>query len=122
MSMNEAPAMKQAATCAPSSLMREPLSEPEATILAGILKALADPVRLRLVSLIAAHEGGEVCACELVGPLDRSQPTISHHLKILREAGILESDRRATWIYYRIVPGALAQLTDLLVPFSVGAR
>lgn len=82
----------------------------EATVLAQTLKALADPVRLQLVSLIAAHEGGEACVCDLTGPFDLSGPTISHHLKVLRTAGIVSSERRGTWVHYRLVPGVLGEV------------
>jgi len=71
-------------------------------------------VRLRLLSLIASHEGGEACVCDLTGPFDVSQPTISHHLKVLREAGLVGSERRGTWVYYWVLPVALAQLSALL--------
>jgi ArsR family transcriptional regulator len=72
-------------------------------------------VRLRLFSLIASHAGGEACVCDLTGAFDVSQPTISHHLKVLREAGLLTSERRASWVYYRAVPDAMAALAALLV-------
>ncbi|QKW07904.1 helix-turn-helix transcriptional regulator [Streptomyces sp. NA04227] len=103
---------QDAACCAP--LVREPLGEGDAAELARMFKALSDPVRLRLLSLIASHEGGEACVCDLTGPFDVSQPTISHHLKVLREAGVVGSERRGTWVYYRVVPGALARLSALL--------
>lgn len=79
-----------------------------------VLKALADPVRLRLLSEVAAHPGGEACVCDISGPFDLSQPTISHHLKVLREAGLVSSDRRSTWVYYRVNTVALQQLSGLL--------
>jgi ArsR family transcriptional regulator len=101
-----------AACCSP--MVREPLDAADAVDLARMFKALADPVRLRLLSLIASHEGGEACVCDLTGPFDVSQPTISHHLKVLREAGLVGSERRGTWVYYRAVPGALARLSALL--------
>lgn len=82
--------------------------------LAHMFKAIGDPVRLRLLSLIAGHEGGEACVCDISGSFDVSQPTISHHLKVLREAGLLTSERRGTWVYYRIVPAALQQLSIVL--------
>jgi ArsR family transcriptional regulator len=91
-----------------------PLTERDATLLARRFAALADPARLRLLSLIAAHHDGEVCACDLVGPVGRSQPTVSHHLKVLREAGLVEGERRGTWVWYRAVPDALADLRDAL--------
>src|SRR5580658_7479154 len=91
--------------CAP--LLRAPLTADQATDLARVLKALADPVRLRLVSMVAAHDGGEACVCELTEPLGLSQPTISHHLKILTEAGILTRDKRGVWAWYALAPGVL---------------
>jgi ArsR family transcriptional regulator len=75
---------------------------------------LEDPVRLRLVSLIASHAGGEVCVCELTEGFDLSGPTISHHLKVLREAGLISGERRGTWVYYRVDPDALRRLSDVL--------
>lgn len=78
--------------------------------LAAVLKALAEPTRLRLVSLIAGHEGAEACVCELTDPVGLSQPTVSHHLKILVEAGLLERTQRGKWAYYRLVPAALDAL------------
>lgn len=92
----------------------EPLSEAEATQLARIMKALADPVRLRLLSLIQAHEGGEACVCDLSEPFALTQPTVSHHLRVLLDAGLVTRDKRGVWAYYRIVPGALDALGDLL--------
>lgn len=97
-----------------SSLAREPISPQQAVELARAFKALADPVRLRLVSLIASHEGGEACVCDLTARFDLSGPTISHHLKILREAELIIGERRGTWVYYRINPVALARLSDVL--------
>jgi len=95
------------------------LSEAQAVTLARVFKALADPVRLRLLSMIAGAEGGEACVCELTVGFDVSGPTISHHLKVLREAGLIEGDRRGTWIYYRTVPAALAAASDSLSPHRV---
>ena len=95
-------------------LGREPISEPAADELARLFKALADPVRLRLVSLIWAHVGGEVCVCELTAAFELTQPTISHHLRVLREAGLIGSERRGTWVYYRILPAALDRIAGLL--------
>ncbi|MEU4152651.1 ArsR/SmtB family transcription factor [Streptomyces sp. NPDC026659] len=97
-----------------SPLVREPLGEEAAVDLARMFKALSDPVRLRLLSLIASHEGGEACVCDLTGPFEVSQPTISHHLKVLREAGLVGSERRGTWVYYWVLPAALARLSSLL--------
>lgn len=79
-----------------------------------MFKALGDPVRLRLLSLIASHDGGEACVCDISGSFDLSQPTISHHLKVLRQAGLLGSERRGTWVYYRVIPDALQQLSTVM--------
>jgi ArsR family transcriptional regulator, arsenate/arsenite/antimonite-responsive transcriptional repressor len=92
-------------TCAP--LTREAISGSGAAELSAVLKALADPVRLRLVSMIAAHEGGEACVCDLTAPLGLTQPTVSHHLKVLTDAGFLTRSKRGTWAYYALVPGSL---------------
>src|ERR1700761_6989560 len=99
MSKQELPVIG-AGDCCPT-LAAEPLGADEGAELAPLFKALGDPVRLRLLSLIASHEGGEACVCELTGAFDLTAPTISHHLKILREAGLIGSERRATWVYYR---------------------
>jgi ArsR family transcriptional regulator, arsenate/arsenite/antimonite-responsive transcriptional repressor len=105
--------------CAQPALVSEPIDEASAAGLAQVFKALGDPVRLRLVSLIGAREGGEVCVCDLTSAFDLSQPTISHHLKVLREAGLIDSERRGTWVYYRLVPAALERMAGLLaVPVS----
>lgn len=80
-----------------------------------MFKALGDPVRLRLLSLVASHKGGEACVCDISDTFDLSQPTISHHLKVLRTAGILDCERRGTWVYYRVIPSALHQLSAVLV-------
>jgi ArsR family transcriptional regulator len=93
------------ACCAP--LLQAPITAAQAANLAQLFKALADPARLRLVSLVAAHEGGEACVCELTEPLGLTQPTISHHLKILIDAGILTREKRGVCAYYALVPGAL---------------
>ena len=79
-----------------------------------MFKALSDPVRLRLFSSIASHAGGEACVCDISQGVDLTQPTISHHLKVLREAGLLRSQRRASWVYYAVVPEALNTLSALL--------
>ncbi len=97
--------------CAP--VLDGALTEPDAADLAGQFKVLADPARLRLLSLIAAAPDG-ACACELVEPIGRSQPTVSHHLKALREAGLVESERRGTWVWYRVVPERLEALRGAL--------
>ncbi len=98
--------------CTP--LAREPLSADAANELAVVLKALAEPTRLRLLSLIQAHEGAEACVCELAAPIDLTQPTVSHHLKVLHDAGLVTRERRRTWVYYRAVPERLAALSHLL--------
>src|SRR5271163_5232890 len=90
------------------------LGEAQAVELAAMFKALGDPVRLRLLSLIASHPGGQACVCEISGTFDVSQPTISHHLKLLRSAGLLDCERRGTWVYYWVVPAALQQLSSVL--------
>jgi ArsR family transcriptional regulator len=95
-------------------LLKEPLTAARAVGLATLLKALADPTRLRLVSMVAAHDDGEACVCELTEPLGLTQPTISHHLKVLIDAGILTRDKRGVWAYYALVPGALDAVAALL--------
>jgi ArsR family transcriptional regulator len=91
-----------------------PLDPAQAGAFAPMFKALGDPVRLRLLSMIASASGGEVCVCDLTGAFALTGPTISHHLKVLREAGLVGSDRRGTWVYYRVLPEALAVLAGLL--------
>ena len=103
-------------SCSSPPLTGEPLDEAAAAGPAQVFKALGDPVRLRLVSLIGAHQGGEVCVCDLTTAFDLTQPTISHHLKVLRQAGIIDSERRGTWVYYRLVPAALERTAALLTP------
>ncbi|MGD9798313.1 MAG: metalloregulator ArsR/SmtB family transcription factor [Acidimicrobiia bacterium] len=90
--------------CCPS-VLAAPLTEAEATELAGTFSALADPVRLRLLSLVAAAD--EVCSCDLEGPLGRAQPTVSHHTKALAEAGLIVGEKRGRWVWWRIVPDRL---------------
>lgn len=104
----------EGACCAP--LAREPISAGGADELAPLFKAVADPIRLRLLSLIACHDGGEACVCDLLGPFDVSAPSISYHLKILREAGLITSERRGTWVYYRASPEVMAQMSAALAP------
>jgi ArsR family transcriptional regulator len=100
------------ACCAP--LTAQPLSAEQAETIAPLLKALADPVRLRLMSLIASHEGGEACVCDLNDAFDLSQPTISHHLKVLHDSGLLDREKRGVWVYYRARTEALASLAALI--------
>ncbi|GAA1628199.1 metalloregulator ArsR/SmtB family transcription factor [Nonomuraea maheshkhaliensis] len=102
--------------CAP--IAREPLSETDAADLAVMLKAVADPVRLRLLSMIGSHAGGEACVCDLTDAFDLTAPTISHHLKVLRTAGLIDGERRGTWVYYRIIPEAVNKLGALFAPLT----
>jgi ArsR family transcriptional regulator len=95
-------------------LQAAPLGEEDAGALAQGFAALADPVRLRLLSLLAAAEGGEVCVCDLTEPVGRSQPTVSHHLKVLSEAGLVVGDKRGRWVWYRVVPERLEHLRSFL--------
>jgi len=99
--------------CAP--LVREPLGQEDAEKLAVTLKALADPARLRLLSIVAASADQEACVCDLIEPVGLSQPTVSHHLKVLTEAGFLTRSKRGTWAYYRLVPTALEDVAAVLV-------
>ncbi|MET8339859.1 metalloregulator ArsR/SmtB family transcription factor [Streptosporangium canum] len=105
--------------CAP--IAREPLSETDAADLAVLLKAVADPVRLRLLSMIGSHAGGEACVCDLTGVFDLTAPTISHHLKVLRTAGLIDGERRGTWVYYRIIPEVVNKLGALFTPLATPA-
>lgn len=105
--------------CAP--LTQAALSDDDAGRLAQVFKALADPARIKLLSMIGTHDGGEVCVCELIEGFSLTAPTISHHLKVLRESGLITSDRRGTWIYYRLVPQALSELAGLLATDHVAA-
>jgi ArsR family transcriptional regulator len=100
------------ACCPP--LSSEPLSREQAGQIAPLLKALADPVRLRLMSLVASHPGGEACVCDLTGLFDLSQPTISHHLKVLHDSGLLDREKRGVWVYYRARTEALASMAALI--------
>src|SRR5688500_16354791 len=96
------------ACCVP--LAREPISAEQAAGMVPMLKAIADPARLRLLSLVLSHEGGEACVCDLMPSFDLSQPTISHHLKVLHESGLLDREKRGTWVFYRARPDAMAAL------------
>jgi ArsR family transcriptional regulator len=106
------PVITASACCTP--LVPEPLDEQSAGELARVFKALSDPVRLRLLSLMASYAEGRACVCDLLGAFEVSQPTISHHLPVLREAGLVACERRGTWVYYWVLPAALAQLSSLL--------
>ncbi len=98
--------------CPPLTQRRVPAET--AAVLAPAFKALGDPVRLQLMSMIASAAGGEACVCDLTPAFDLTGPTISHHLKTLREAGLVDAERRGTWVYYRARPGILRQLAALL--------
>jgi ArsR family transcriptional regulator len=100
--------------CVP--LTREPISPGGADELAPLFKAVADPMRLRLLSLIACHDGGETCVCDLLEVFDVTAPTVSYHLRILREAGLISAERRGTWVYYRVNPDVMARMSAVLVP------
>lgn len=102
--------------CVP--LAREPISAAQAAGIVPLLKAIADPARLRLLSLVLSHEGREACVCDLTPSFDLSQPTISHHLKVLHESGLLDRERRGTWVYYKARPEAMAALGSLFAPTS----
>ncbi|PSM44765.1 transcriptional regulator [Streptomyces dioscori] len=128
MSKQELEVIGQDSACCPG-LAAAPLDEDQAADLAKFFKALGDPVRLRLMSMIASRgegsEGsarGEVCVCELTPAFDLSQPTISHHLKLLRQAGLIDCERRGTWVYYWVLPGVLDRLAGFLAtPRAAGA-
>lgn len=98
--------------CTP--LLDAPLADDQARHIATLFKALADPARLRLLSLIAARSDGEACNCDLIEPLGLSQPTVSHHLRVLHDAGLLGRERRGQWVYYRIVPERFAMVRAVL--------
>ena len=111
-SLLELTPIETVACCAP--LTKEPLSGAQADRIAPLLKALADPVRLRLLSLVASHQDGEACVCDLNDAFELSQPTISHHLKVLHDVGLLDRSKRGVWVYYRIRPTALSDLGALI--------
>lgn len=111
-SLLELTPVQTVACCSP--LTKEPLSADVSERIAPLLKALADPVRLRLMSLVASHADGEACVCDLQEAFDLSQPTISHHLKVLHEVGLLDRTKRGVWVYYRVRPEALTDLASLL--------
>ena len=111
-SLIELTPVETVACCSP--LVQEPISAEQAERIAPLLKALADPVRLRLLSLVASCAGQEACVCDLNDAFDLSQPTISHHLKVLHEVGLLDRDKRGVWVYYRARTEALTDLAALL--------
>ncbi|WP_433195911.1 metalloregulator ArsR/SmtB family transcription factor [Nocardia sp. CA-107356] len=118
MSKQDLPVIGSTNCCAPISTT--PLDHETATELALAFKALADPVRLRLLSLIASRPGKEVCVCELTPQFELSQPTISHHLKVLREAALIDCERRGTWVYYWAIPKVLQRLSAVLGAADAG--
>ena len=101
-----------AACCSPLAV--QPMTMEQASQVAPLMKALADPVRLRLMSLVASHESGEACMCDLTDAFDLSQPTITHHMKVLHEAGLVDRDKRGVWVYYRVRPQALSAIGALI--------
>ncbi len=105
-------AAEGAACCAP--LVRDAVDPAVAQDVARVFKALGDPTRVRLLSIVAAHDGGQACVCDLTEPVGLSQPTVSHHLKILVDAGLLAREQRGRWAYYSVVPGALDRLAQAL--------
>jgi ArsR family transcriptional regulator len=102
-------------TCCPQ-LLAAPLDEVAAERLGAALKVLADPTRLRMLSLIGAHPDGEVCVCDLTGPLGLSQPTVSHHLKVLTDAGLVGREQRGRWVFHWVLPEPLQLLRSALLP------
>jgi ArsR family transcriptional regulator len=110
------PVLEPAAEQCCLPLACEPLSPAGAEELAALFKAVADPVRLRLLSMIACHPGGESCVCDLTPAFDMTAPSISYHLRILREAGLISSERRGTWVYYRVMPEVMARMSVVLAP------
>ncbi|MHA3948201.1 ArsR/SmtB family transcription factor [Cellulomonas bogoriensis] len=118
MSTSPGTTTRASSCCAP--LVRAPLAAQEAADLARLLKAIADPARLRLLSLVASRDGGEACVCDLTEPLGLSQPTVSHHLKTLVDAGLLQREKRGIWAYYSLVPGALDEVAQVLTTTAHG--
>ncbi len=110
----------EALACCPP-VTRAVIGDEEASQLAVLLKAIADPVRIKLISLIASHEGGEACVCDLNDAFELSQPTISHHLKILLDAGLVTREKRGVWAYYKVVPEALDACASMLSVTEAGS-
>jgi ArsR family transcriptional regulator len=119
-SLLELTPVQTTACCSP--ITREPLSAAQAEQVSTLLKALADPVRLRLMSLVMSHENGEACVCDLNDAFDLSQPTISHHLKVLHDAGLLNRDKRGVWVYYTARADALTSIANLISAPKVKTR
>jgi ArsR family transcriptional regulator len=113
------PRVRTPLCCAP--VLQSALDRGDAEALASSFKALADPARLRLLSYIAAQPGAEACVCFLTAPVGLSQPTVSHHLKVLNDAGLLAREKRGTWVYYRVVPQRMAELARVLAVPRGGA-
>ena len=111
---------RRSSCCAP--VLQAPLERADAEDLAARLKALADPARLRLLSFIAAQPDGEACVCHLTAPVGLSQPTVSHHLRVLHEAGLLERDKRGAWVFYRVVSERIESLRDALATTTTTPR
>ena len=116
---NSSPVLDDLDCCTP--LAREPLRAQAAVQVVPMLKALADPTRLRLLSLVLSHEGAEACVCDLLPCFELSQPTISHHLKVLHEAGLLDREKRGTWVFYLARPAAMEALGQLFTPATAGS-
>jgi ArsR family transcriptional regulator, arsenate/arsenite/antimonite-responsive transcriptional repressor len=115
------PAMKKVSLCCPP-VLQGTLSDEDAAALATTLKALADPARLRILSLIAAQPEEEACVCHLTEPIGLSQPTMTHHLQVLHAAGILDRDKRGAWVYYKVVPARLEEVRDALATHTPRER
>jgi len=107
-------ASRPTGTCCVTEAPTGALNAADASALAHTMKALAEPTRLRLLSLVAAHDGQEACVCDLTAPVGLSQPTVSHHLKVLVDAGLLTREQRGTWAYYSLVPGAISAAAQLI--------
>ncbi len=120
MPSDEAVSYAARSTCMPSTV-RPGLNKEAAQHLAVRLKAIADPTRLRLISLVAAHENAEACVCDLTDPLALTQGTVSHHLKVLVDAGLFVREQRGTWAFYSLVPGALEALTGTVAALRISA-
>jgi ArsR family transcriptional regulator, arsenate/arsenite/antimonite-responsive transcriptional repressor len=113
---------KPIVSCCPP-VLKARLTKRDADDLAAVFHALADPARLRLLSFLSAQPDGEACVCNLTAPVGLSQPTVSHHLKVLNDAGLLAREKRGTWVYYRLVPARVRAVRDALaVPATVGTR
>jgi ArsR family transcriptional regulator, arsenate/arsenite/antimonite-responsive transcriptional repressor len=113
--------MSNVSPCCPP-VLHGALSKSDAEELAATLKALADPVRLRVLSFLAAQPEGEACVCHVIAPIGLSQPTVSHHLKLLHTAGLLERDKRGPWVYYRVVPERLEAIRAALATRTPRAK